>query len=131
MTNATLNYVPIPWMSKSEINAAIRDNLVEKLEIAVLSAALNSGDGIWAEKVCFKLVNHSDPTVRGNALLSLGHIARIHGKLDRKRAIKTLEAALNDEDEFVRGHAEDALEDVQHFVNKQAVDRLGRKRLAR
>ncbi|MGE3466902.1 MAG: HEAT repeat domain-containing protein [Pyrinomonadaceae bacterium] len=85
---------------------------------AVLSAALYSGDGAWAEQLAYRLIDHSEPVVRGNALLSLAHIARVHGTLDRQRAIDVLRAAKNDRDEFVRGQANDALEDVQHYIKR-------------
>jgi len=118
MTDDELIYEPIPWMSKREINSVIRNNEPGVLSIAVLSAALYSGDGIWAEKICYKLVQHPHANVRGNALQSLGHIARVHGTLDRKRAIKLLQAALNDEHEDVRGNAYNALEDVKHYIKR-------------
>lgn len=118
MTGEKPRFEPIPWMGKRDINRVIREDVPENVSMAVLSAALNSGDGIWAEKVCYKLVNHLDPNVRGNALLSIGHIARVHGTLDRKRALSTLKAALNDDHEFVRAHADDALDDVRHFMKR-------------
>lgn len=118
MTMADLVYEPIRRMSKREIVAVIRENESEKVLMAVLSAALYSGDGKWAEKLAYKLIDHSDALVRGNAMLSLSHIARIHGTIDRSRAIDILRVARNDRDEFVRGHAENALEDVQHFIKR-------------
>jgi HEAT repeat protein len=84
----------------------------------VLSAALYSGDGQWAEELVYKLIDHSDALVRSNAMLSLSHIARVHGTLDRQRAIDVLRVARNDRDESVRSQAEDALEDVQHFIKR-------------
>ena len=111
-------YDPIRRMSKQEINAAIRENDSKKLSIAVISAALYSGDGVWAEKLAYKLIDHPDHLVRGNAMLSLGHIARVHGTLDRDRAIDVLRVAMNDRDEYVRTHASDARDDVEHWIKR-------------
>lgn len=124
MSSEVLRYEPIPWLGRSAINAAIRENNVELLRIAALSAALNSGDGIWAEKICYKLISNSDEIVRGNAGLGLGHIARVFGKLDRQKAIKTLKQLCKDEDEFVRGQAESGLDDVKWFVERDETPRF-------
>src|SRR5687767_6219278 len=113
-----LVYAPIPRMSKRDINAALRENDSKKLSVAVLSAALHSGDGVWAETIAYRLIDHQDPLVRGNAFLSLGHIARVHGTLDRSRAIDVLRVATHDMEEYVRGHALDALDDVQHWIKR-------------
>ncbi len=115
---ADLVYEPIRRMSKREIASIVREDVPERVWEAVLSAALYSGDGQWAEKLAYKLIDHRDALVRGNAMLSLSHIARIHGTIDRSRAIDILRVALNDRDESVRRQAADALEDVQHFIKR-------------
>ena len=124
MSSEVLRYETIPWLGRSAINAAIRENNVELLRIAALSAALNSGDGIWAEMICHKLISNSDGIVRGNAALGLGHIARVFGSLDRQKAVKALKQLCKDEDEFVRGQAEGGLEDVRGFLKRDGTPRF-------
>lgn len=124
MNSEVLRYEPIPWLGRRAINAAVREDNVELLRIAAISAALGSGDGIWAEKICYKLIAHPDSVVRGNAGLSLGHISRIHGALNRQRAIKTLRQLCKDEDEFVRGQAESGLDDVKWFLKRDGTPRF-------
>jgi hypothetical protein len=113
-----LTYEPISRMTKRDMIAALKSEDPNTVLRGLLSAALYSGDGIWAEKLVYKFIDHEDPHVRGNALLSLGHIARIHGTLDRQRAIDVLRVAKHDRHEFVRGQALDSLEDVQHWIKR-------------
>ena len=59
---------------------------------------------------------HPHFNVRGNALLGLGHIARRHRRLDRARSQAALEAGLQDAHAYVRGQADAAAGDVEHFL---------------
>ncbi len=111
-------------MGRSAINAAIRKNDIDQLRYAALSAALESGNGPWAEEITYRLIDHTDSIVRGNACLSLGHIARVFGALDRKRAIETLKKALSDDDDFVRRHAQDAIDEVKWFLKRDGTPRF-------
>ena len=82
----------------------------------VLSVALYSDDYQYAESFCFKLSNHKHFNVRGNAILGFGHIARIHGKLNKNKIKPIIKNALRDENEFVRGQADNAMDDTKHFL---------------
>lgn len=113
-----LVYEHIPEMSKRNIIKALSSGNADAISHALLSAALYSKDATWAEGLAYRLIDHAEPIVRGSALLSLAHIARLHGTLDRQRAIDVLRTAKNDRDEFVRGQAYDALEDVQHYIKR-------------
>ncbi|MCZ7571617.1 MAG: hypothetical protein M5U01_23965 [Ardenticatenaceae bacterium] len=84
--------------------------------MAVLSAALYSDDPVWAMGICLRLARHSDAVVRGNAVLGLGHIARIHRQLDLELVRPVVVGALADDDEYVRGQAESAVDDIEFFL---------------
>jgi hypothetical protein len=49
-------------------------------------------------------------------VLGFGHIARVHGKLDGRIVKPIIELALGDEDEYVVGHAVDAIMDTEHHL---------------
>ena len=115
-------YEPISETSRAEVGAAIERDDPEELLRVVLSAALHAEDPAWAEELCLHLALHSHPNVRGNAVLGLGHLSRSHGRLDRARAEPVIRAALGDADAYVRGQAEAAADDVEHFLGW----RLGR-----
>ena len=111
-----MKYEVIAQRSRAEVESAISINDPEELLHAVLSAALYAEDREWAEGVCLGLSNHEHFNVRGNAILGLGHIARIHGDLNELRAKPVIEAALKDENDYVRGHANVAADDVEFFL---------------
>jgi hypothetical protein len=106
----------IPEWTRAEVEAAIDRNEPDELLYAVLAAALYAEDPKWAEDVCYQLASHPHFNVRGNALLGFAHIARIHRVLDRQRVQPLLEAGMRDGHEYVRGHAYDAVDAVEHFL---------------
>lgn len=109
-------YQSIPEMTRAEIAAAIERGDPGELRYAVLAAALYDPDPDWAEDLCLRLAAHPHFNVRGNALLGLGHIARLHRRLDRARSQPALDAGLQDADPYVRGQADAATGDVEHFL---------------
>jgi len=111
-----MEYEPIPELSVDEVEAAIRRNLPRELLTAVLSAAVYGRDLEWAQGVCLRLATHEHFNVRGNAIVGFGHLARLHGRLDRAVVLPIIEAGLADPDEYVRGHADSAADDVEHFL---------------
>lgn len=70
----------------------------------------------WAEGVCLRLAAHPHFNVRGNAMLGLGHIARTCRALNTRAAVPLIASALQDEDEFVKGHAMSAAEDLRMYL---------------
>jgi hypothetical protein len=112
----TVIYEEIPELSRAEIEAAIYRDDPTDVSIAVLSAALYAADLDWAQAVCLKLSRHRHYNVRGNAVLGLGHLARIHGRLEEDAVKPVIEAALHDPEDFVRGQAEAAADDVEHYL---------------
>lgn len=116
MHNLFLKYETIKHYSQTEINKAVRDNDADKLLLMVLSVALYSNDHEYAENFCLQLSNHENFNVRGNAILGFGHITRIDGKLNEKTVKPIIKKALLDENEFVRGQADSAMDDTKHFL---------------
>jgi hypothetical protein len=114
-----LKYKPIPVMSRIEVEEAIQRDDPGELSIAVLAAALYSEEPEWPQEICLRLAGHSHNNVRGNAILGLGHIARIHRTLNRARGEPAIRDALCDPDEYVRGHASDAADDVEIYLGWQ------------
>lgn len=112
-----MKYEPIERRNKGEIESAISRNDPDELLCGVLSAALYSHDGAWAEDICLRLSSHEHFNVRGNAILGFGHIARIHGKLNKTKVKPVIEAAFKDQSDYVRGQADAAADDVEFFLN--------------
>jgi hypothetical protein len=83
---------------------------------ALVTAAIDD-----AYEVAWPLVRehatHPDPEVRGIAILCIGHLALVHGRVeDAARAL--VEYALGDADPSVRDRAEQAAVDLERFANE-------------
>jgi hypothetical protein len=81
---------------------------------AILRLALHDSDGDWVTNHALSLLRHSDSNVRVMAATALGHIARIHGRIDVDRVLPALRLLANDP--ATAGRAEDALDDIDMFV---------------
>jgi hypothetical protein len=112
---APMRHQPIPQWTPEQVESALQQGRSEDLECAALAAAVH-GEPAWAQDVCVRLSEHPEPRVRGNAVLALGHIARIHGQLDRAAVAPVLLRALGDGSPEVRGQAEAAADDIEHFM---------------
>ena len=96
-------------------NAVASDRPTDELSRAVVAVGLHAADSSLAQAVCLRLSGHPDDKVRGNALLSLGHLARRFGALDES-AKRVVESGLSDPSGFVRGQADAAADDLEHFL---------------
>ena len=114
-----MKYEQIQALSRPELEATIlRDNPTE-LITAVLSVALYAADAVSAEAICVRLASHHNENVRGNALLGLGHIARLHRQLTVTKSKPLIEVAFEDNSAFVRQQAASARDDVNLFLGWQ------------
>lgn len=111
-----MKYVPIPKFTKTEMEQAISENDLDKLKYVPLFASLYFENRDFAAKVCIALASHSDFNVRGLAIESFGHLARIDGELDKEIVKPLIEKGLIDKNEFVREKANDAKDDIKHFL---------------
>jgi HEAT repeat protein len=89
---------------------------VDELRLAALAVALHEPDASWAQSYLISLAGHESPSVRGNAVQGLGHLARLHGKLELESVRPALMAALDDPDPYVRGQAGDAQDDLEVYL---------------
>lgn len=111
-----MKYVPIPKFTKAEVKKAVAEDDIEKLIYVSLFASLYYEDRNFAEKICIELAAHSESNVRAMAIESLEHIARIDGKLNKEIAKPIIEKALIDDNEFVRGKAEETKEATEQYL---------------
>jgi hypothetical protein len=102
-------------MSREDVDAALARAQPEELLHVVLAVALHSEDGAWATEVCLQLARHQHVNVRANAILGLGHLARRFRRL-APAALGVIEDGLRDGNAYVRGQAESAADDAQHFL---------------
>ena len=68
----------------------------------------------WVQDICLLLLDNENADIKGLAITCLGHLARIHKRLDTKKVFAILED--KKDDEALKGRIEDAIEDITLFV---------------
>ncbi len=86
----------------------------DKIASALLSVVIYDSDFEWVQSLCFQYVHSPHENVKWIAIICLGHIARIHRKIDKHTAITLLETLLTDE--MYGGQASDALDDITRYT---------------
>jgi hypothetical protein len=105
-----------PHSTAEEAEAAIARDDPAELYVVPISVSMYHVDLEWSQGVCIRLSTHRDATVRGNAVLGFGHLARRFRRLDEGVVRPIIENALLDADPYVRGQADAAADDVAHFL---------------
>jgi hypothetical protein len=100
---------------------AIQANDSDVLAPMIIAAALYEEDFDSVYDACIKLSSHPDEIVRGNAILGLGHLARLFGRLGEEGP-SIVKRGLADESPYVRGQAYAAAGDLQHFLDIELRD---------
>jgi len=99
-----------------DIDAALERNEPNELQLVSITLALACPDQASAQEVCLRLSRHAHKKVRGNAIMSLGHLARRFRRLDEQSVKPVIEASLDDEDESVRALAKSAADEIHQFL---------------
>jgi hypothetical protein len=102
--------------TSEDIAAALERNAPNELPFVPLTVAMASPDLPTAVDVCIRLARHDDPAVRGNAIVSLGHLARRFRSLDEGTVKPLIEQALRDPDNSVRVLAKSAADEIHQFL---------------
>lgn len=108
-----MQYEELAEISREEAEQELRTDDWEKISVALLRLALHDQDPVWLEAKLLPYLRHEHHWVRGIAATSLGHVARLHGVLNRSVVIPAIRRLLNDDSKDTRGNAEDALDDIE------------------
>jgi hypothetical protein len=108
-------YVQPQYEGQQSLLDAIAANDADKLGSMIVAAAIYEEDFEFVQRTCIQLSSHSDEIVRGNAVLGLGHLSRLFGRLSDK-AIGIVRERLQDPSDYVRGQAHAAAGDLSHFL---------------
>lgn len=120
MKEHALVYEEMSPISPEAAELALRSGEPDQISRALLRSALHGPDWDRAEGWAFDHLRHPDVWVRRNAATSLGHIARVHGRLALDRVVPALLRLLADPD--VEPYADAALDDVETYLRVQRGD---------
>ncbi len=113
----TIKFQDLEQITTDDIVAALKRQDPQELSLVSITVALLSQDRLVAQDVCINLCDPAyDNNVRGNAVMSLGHLARRFRSLDEKTVKPIIESALRDEDAYVRIHAKAAADEIHQFL---------------
>lgn len=107
-------YDNIPPVDKQYAERVFDSNDVEKICEAMVGVAFYEQDWKWAQDKYLDLFKSDNPDISGLAATCLGHIARIHHKIEKEKVVNALRARINNNE--IAGRIEDALEDIEKFA---------------
>ena len=111
-----MRYEPIEPISLAAAESALSGEHPERLGHAVIAVGLHSADLGSAVRFLLRAAAHANPIVRGNVLISFGHLARRFGELNERSVKPLIDSGLADADAYVRSHAHSAADDLEHFL---------------
>jgi hypothetical protein len=107
-------YESIEEISKDEAERLF--NILEGSDLCRLLIGISSvEDWKWAQEIFFQYIYHEDIWVAKSSIISLGHLARISGNIDKKRVFKKFKLLKINRPEL-SGNIEDAINDIKIFV---------------
>ncbi|WUR12178.1 hypothetical protein E7V67_021115 [[Empedobacter] haloabium] len=100
---------------KDEIETLLKSSDSNVVIDALMYLCFNINDPDWAQEKCLDAIeNGMNEDIRGLGITCIGHIARMHGKIDRQKVMPALERKLKDS--ALSGRAQDAMDDIETFV---------------
>ena len=116
-------YEPIPEYDRATAIQEIESGVTERVTGALLALAFYDSDWLYVQNLCIEHAKNSNQSIRGTAILCFGHLARIHRKLQTEIAVPLVIEALQDSTDYVRGCADDTLEDLLIFCTSEDYER--------
>jgi len=92
---------------------------INKICDALVAIAFYEEDWLWAQNICLDFLSSDNNALSSLAATCLGHIARIHGKLNRAKVIAALKSHANNA--AIAGNIDDALGDIKRFATEASI----------
>lgn len=109
-----MKYAEIPQLTHEQIVRDLLSSDIEISSVALLSASLYGQDRNWIQEKCLTFLDHPDPTMKATAIRCLGHLARIHKKLDIEKVLPAIFRFKDDS--YLSGVVEDTLDDIKVYI---------------
>lgn len=116
-----MKYDDVKSITRSEAIKAFSSKSRKIVCDALIRVTFHESDWRWAQEHCLSLLKHPQKEIRQLAVTCIGHIARIHRRIDISKVVPALKRLQSDPD--VGGHADDALSDIEMFAR---ADRIAR-----
>lgn len=101
--------------SKAEINELLHKSTdIKIISDTLLYVTFNVDDVDWIEDCCLSLINCDNDDISGLAITCLGHVARIHSKINKEKVIPVLMNKKSNHN--LIGRIEDAMDDINMFA---------------
>lgn len=107
-------YDEVKPMTRDEALAAFASEKPDMVCDALIRLTYHDGDWQWVQDQCISWARHPNVDIRGLAVTCLGHLARIHTRLDLQKILPLLEELLRDPS--VASRTEDALDDIKTYL---------------
>ncbi|NJL20283.1 MAG: hypothetical protein HC895_04735 [Leptolyngbyaceae cyanobacterium SM1_3_5] len=109
-------YRPLPLLDdRKQIEEVLRHGSIQELLILPLALGEHWPNWKYAQDVCLRLAEHSEPEVRANACLGLAYIARTKQRLEKHLIKPILLRELRYQTELY-WRIEDAIQDVNRYL---------------
>lgn len=107
----------------SDLEGIIEGCLLENEDLSfcselLLMLTMSSVNREWIEELCVEIINsHRDADLCGLAITCLGHLARIHGKINREKVMNVLKPLMKNAE--LSGRVEDTVSDIKIFTKNE------------
>src|SRR5690348_2256480 len=110
----TRRYESIAPLTRADAEREFASGDSERMVRALVAVTENDVNWEWVESRCLQFLESPITDLRDAAILCLGHLARIHHKLNKDKVLPALERHRDDAD--ASGRIDDALDDIEMFV---------------
>jgi len=110
-------YEPIHPITREQALIELDSRNPERIGKALLAMALHYNDYEYVLELCLGYFDHESINVQFSAIYCIGHIARIHRKMDTDRVLPLLEKKRANPE--LTGTVFDALDDIQMFTSNR------------
>ena len=105
-------------LSAEELERLLGSEDEQEVIEALMYSVFNIDDPEWVQEKCRNLIcSENSLNVRGLAVTCLGHVARMHKKINRSLTAPLLMELAKNQD--LSGRASDALDDIEQFVKNE------------
>jgi len=111
-----MNYQEVEPISREDANKAFMSGNTSDICYALVSVTFHNSDWQWVQGKCISFLQKDDKDVQSLAVTCLGHLARIHHRLDLDMVLPLLNNLQQNPE--LKGCVEDALDDIQMYIKR-------------